>query len=79
MGRRCMGSKPSPPGLGSSSPSGPAPGHAPAISMALRMSASICSSSSGRSASSPAYLPSSPGRLRRPMRLRTLRLSGTDR
>eukprot|EP00974_Lingulodinium_polyedra_P016464 1595147-Lingulodinium_polyedra.AAC.1 len=34
MGRRCMGSRPSPPGFGSSSPSGPTPGQTPAASTA---------------------------------------------
>eukprot|EP00974_Lingulodinium_polyedra_P075838 7345389-Lingulodinium_polyedra.AAC.1 len=71
MGRRCMGSRPSPPALGSRSPSGPTPGQAPAASTAFRTSANIWRISSGRSASSPAYLPSSPGRLRRPMRRST--------
>eukprot|EP00974_Lingulodinium_polyedra_P057252 5508463-Lingulodinium_polyedra.AAC.1 len=73
-----MGSRPSPPALGKSSLSGPTPGQTPAASTASRMSASICRMSSGRSASSPAYLPSSPGRLRLPMRLRTPQMSGTD-
>eukprot|EP00974_Lingulodinium_polyedra_P057552 5539173-Lingulodinium_polyedra.AAC.1 len=55
MRRRCMGSASSPPGLGSSSLSGPTPGQVPASSTTFRMSASIWGSSSGSKASSPAY------------------------
>eukprot|EP00974_Lingulodinium_polyedra_P085243 8253195-Lingulodinium_polyedra.AAC.1 len=77
IGRRCIGSASSPPGFGSSNPSGPTPGHSPASSTAFRTAASSSRSSSGRSASSPAYLPSRPGRLRRPIFCRTARMSAT--
>eukprot|EP00974_Lingulodinium_polyedra_P039874 3826929-Lingulodinium_polyedra.AAC.1 len=68
-----MGSASSPPGLGSSKPSGPASGHAPASSTASRTTASNSSSSSGSRASSPAYRPSRPGLLRRPIFLKMAR------
>eukprot|EP00974_Lingulodinium_polyedra_P037419 3589134-Lingulodinium_polyedra.AAC.1 len=60
IGRRCMGSASSPPGFGSRRPSGPSPGQTPASSRAPNTSASNARSSSGRSASSPAYRPSNP-------------------
>eukprot|EP00974_Lingulodinium_polyedra_P052758 5073757-Lingulodinium_polyedra.AAC.1 len=66
MGRRCRGSASSPPGLGRSSPSGSASGHAPTRSTASRMRQSNWSNSSGRSDNSPGWRPSSPGFFRLP-------------
>eukprot|EP00974_Lingulodinium_polyedra_P110354 10674539-Lingulodinium_polyedra.AAC.1 len=71
-----MGSASSPPGFGSRRPSGPSPGHSPASSMASSTPASNSRSSSGRRASSPANRPSSPGFLRRPIRLRIALMRG---
>eukprot|EP00974_Lingulodinium_polyedra_P078901 7642458-Lingulodinium_polyedra.AAC.1 len=53
MGRLCIGSASSPPDLGSSRPSGPTSGHAPASSTASRTTASSSKSSSGNNESSP--------------------------
>eukprot|EP00974_Lingulodinium_polyedra_P123415 11186680-Lingulodinium_polyedra.AAC.1 len=54
MGRRCMGSAWSPPGFGSSRPSGCTSGQPPARSTASSTAQSSSSSSSGSRDSSPA-------------------------
>eukprot|EP00974_Lingulodinium_polyedra_P115306 11154768-Lingulodinium_polyedra.AAC.1 len=77
MGRRCIGSASSPPGLGRSSPSGPTSGQAPASSTASRTTAYSSRSSSGSKESAPAYRPSRPGLLSRPIFLKMARRRGT--
>eukprot|EP00974_Lingulodinium_polyedra_P093995 9107788-Lingulodinium_polyedra.AAC.1 len=55
MGLRCVGSASSPPGFGSSRPSGRRSGQAPASSTAARTEQRSSRISSGKSDSSPAY------------------------